>query len=1098
MNRLLLSLFIILASGATRLQADHLSSHLLFTAQLRGDQEVPAVTTNARGVASFSLDEKKTTLYLHVSLSNLSGPVTGIHIHDAPSGQNGGVVFDLGGFLSGNRAKGVLRNLTPAIVEKFLTGGYYINVHTADNPAGEIRGQIRLETDQCFTAEMDGTHEVPEVVTDGKGLGIFKYNREQSLLSFSILFRNLSSALTGVHIHNAAAGTNGPVLFDLTPFVVGNRIDGEWEPGSDFRNALLNGQLYVNIHTENHPGGEIRGQIFLSAGIPFDARFSGDQENPSVATPGSGLGIITVSYDLSEVQHYILFDSLSGPVVGAHYHIGNPGMNGGVVLDMTGDTNNSDNTVSGTRPLSSHVFNLLLTGGLYINLHTDLHPGGEIRGQVYRYAREGYVVEFNGGQEVPPVTTTGTGSGFVSIDRDQSDAYYSFVYSGLEGNYAAAHFHQGGPGVNGGVIFDITTSFDVFGAAQGYWNSDSNPAFAASPLFRSNSVYTNVHTDLHPGGEIRGNILRIRDLFSDLPFDPGFSDDLILTAILTGENEVPAVTTDAVALATVFFDSDKNTAKVNITATGLSGPITGAHIHEGDPGTNGPVLFPLVHEGNRIQMEIPNLSTIDLISLMNGGTYVNIHTAANPGGEIRGQLTLDQDPAFRATLTGSEEVPAVVTDALGLAVLHWTVGTLNLEINAQFTTLSSPIVGVHLHAGGPGENGPVIADLGHLLTGNQIRGLLDVNVETLINLLFENVYINVHTENNPGGEIRGQLFFLPGITFDGWLSGDQENPFATTAGSGLAVGTIFPALSDIALWMVSDQVSGEITAAHLHQGALGVNGGVVHDLTNGLNDNSILHLGLINDGVLSSLLTGNIYINAHTAAFPGGEIRGQLFRRARDGYGFDLCPEQEVGSTINAPGATGSGLVSIDRHHSKVNMIVVTDGLTGDISASHIHQAGIGQNGGVITDLTDFYEDGVMILYGAGTDTALVNRIRSGNTYVNVHTALHPGGEIRGQIVKDFLCSIETSIDPIADIISDIQLSPVPVIDRLQVRIESQQSADLTMSIADISGQVIASARHTVTTGENMVTMATETLLPGFYVLMISDGRAAKAYKFVK
>jgi hypothetical protein len=286
--------------------------------------------------------------------------------------------------------------------------------------------------------------------------------------------------------------------------------------------------------------------------------------------------------------------------------------------------------------LTLDILNTLLNGEFYINLHTADNPGGEIRGQVYKFAREGYPFELNGGQEVPPVTTTGTGAGFVSIDRDQTNAHYMLVVSGLTGNFSASHFHNASPGVNGGVIHDISGSFNNHGGAFGYWDATSSPPFDAAPLFRANDVYVNVHTDLFPGGEVRGNIIRASELFRELPFDPKFSDDLILNAVLLGENEVPEVTTDAVGLATVFFDADKTTAKVNITARGLTGPITGVHIHEGDFGANGPVLFPLDNVGNRVQMELNDISPIDLISLMNGATYVNIHTAENPGGEIRG------------------------------------------------------------------------------------------------------------------------------------------------------------------------------------------------------------------------------------------------------------------------------------------------------------------------------------------------------------------------------------------------------------------------------------------------------------------------------
>jgi len=242
MNRILFFVCILSMSGTNILFADHLSSHLQFSAKMSGSQEVPAVTSDAQGIGIFTLDEKKSTLYINVSLSNLSGAITGMHIHEGQVGENGGVVFNLVPFLNGNRAKGVLRDITPDVITKLLNGSYYINVHTSLNPAGEIRGQIGLETDYRYTAFMGGVNEVPEVTTDGRGLAIFQLNQAKTSVHIKILFQGLTSEVTGAHIHKAVAGTNGPVIFDLVPMLNGNAIEGTWEPGADL-DALLAGEF---------------------------------------------------------------------------------------------------------------------------------------------------------------------------------------------------------------------------------------------------------------------------------------------------------------------------------------------------------------------------------------------------------------------------------------------------------------------------------------------------------------------------------------------------------------------------------------------------------------------------------------------------------------------------------------------------------------------------------------------------------------------------------------------------------------------------------------------------------------------------------------
>src|SRR5688572_774578 len=105
MTRKILSLLLVLMGVWTTVLADHLSSNLLFTARLTGDNEVPAVTTDGQGLGIFTFDEKKSTLYVSVSINNLSGPITGIHIHEGAEGVNGPVVYNLTPFLQGNRLK---------------------------------------------------------------------------------------------------------------------------------------------------------------------------------------------------------------------------------------------------------------------------------------------------------------------------------------------------------------------------------------------------------------------------------------------------------------------------------------------------------------------------------------------------------------------------------------------------------------------------------------------------------------------------------------------------------------------------------------------------------------------------------------------------------------------------------------------------------------------------------------------------------------------------------------------------------------------------------------------------------------------------------
>src|SRR5687768_5091793 len=114
MNRKLLPLLLVFSGFYGALFAGHLSSNLIFTAQMSGASEVPAVSTNGQGVGVFTFDEKKSTLHFSVNLTNLSASITGIHIHEGEIGVNGGVIYNLTPFLQGNKVKGSIANISRA------------------------------------------------------------------------------------------------------------------------------------------------------------------------------------------------------------------------------------------------------------------------------------------------------------------------------------------------------------------------------------------------------------------------------------------------------------------------------------------------------------------------------------------------------------------------------------------------------------------------------------------------------------------------------------------------------------------------------------------------------------------------------------------------------------------------------------------------------------------------------------------------------------------------------------------------------------------------------------------------------------------------
>jgi len=113
-----------------------------FKADLNGATEVPPVTTAGKGSATASLNTATKMLTWTVDYSGMSGPVTAAHIHGpAATGANAGVLVSLGTNLA-SPIKGTA-TLTDAQISDLEAGQTYINLHTAENKGGEIRGQLQ-------------------------------------------------------------------------------------------------------------------------------------------------------------------------------------------------------------------------------------------------------------------------------------------------------------------------------------------------------------------------------------------------------------------------------------------------------------------------------------------------------------------------------------------------------------------------------------------------------------------------------------------------------------------------------------------------------------------------------------------------------------------------------------------------------------------------------------------------------------------------------------------------------------------------------------------------------------------------------------------
>jgi hypothetical protein len=111
---------------------------------------------------------------------------------------------------------------------------------------------------------LTGAQQVPPVDTPGSGSADLTYDPGTKVVTWNITFSGLSSDATMAHFHGpAASGKNGPVKVWLSEkgAAVTSPLKGQATLSSADAQEFVSGQMYINVHTKDHPAGEIRGQV---------------------------------------------------------------------------------------------------------------------------------------------------------------------------------------------------------------------------------------------------------------------------------------------------------------------------------------------------------------------------------------------------------------------------------------------------------------------------------------------------------------------------------------------------------------------------------------------------------------------------------------------------------------------------------------------------------------------------------------------------------------------------------------------------------------------------------------------------------------------
>jgi Ca2+-binding RTX toxin-like protein len=241
-----------------------------------------------------------------------------------------------------------------------------------------------------FSAALDGAQEVPPVTTAASGRGSVVLNAREDEISVRLSFANLSSDSTMAHIHGSAlpganagvifglsgaggsSGEIGPLTFAVTPTQVQQLKDGLW---------------YFNVHSVNHGGGEVRGQIVIDE--LFTAPVEARQVVPASLSTARGYATIVLAGTQDQATVTMTYAGLVGEgqlgvstAVRVHSQAAR-GQIGPVVASfvLPASGSDQDSFIAGPFPMSAGQVSGLRSGRWYIEVESVEFPQGEIRGQ---------------------------------------------------------------------------------------------------------------------------------------------------------------------------------------------------------------------------------------------------------------------------------------------------------------------------------------------------------------------------------------------------------------------------------------------------------------------------------------------------------------------------------------------------------------------------------------------------------------------------------------------------------------------------------------------------------------------------------------------
>ncbi|MDO8366441.1 MAG: CHRD domain-containing protein [Saprospiraceae bacterium] len=508
-----------------------------------------------------------------------------------------------------------------------------------------------------FHVELGGSEVIPAVNTDAKGLITFIFTPDRKKVDVSGMIVKLDGTVTEATIRLGITGQTGAVLLDFLPLIDGRHIVGQMDaPPELLQNLLLNG-VYAEIRTTVHPNGEMRGQFVCETDLDFGVHMTGSQANPPNNSPGRAFGAIHFPLGSRDIVYAFVVGGLSSAITKVELHEGPPGQIGTFVLNMPGFFGNIIQSIILLDTIDPNFLLKAREGKYYVVIKTVNFPNGELVGKVEFLGYFASLAPINGIQQLPPPSPPTPGFGFShnklnkTLDSLTTTLYIASIQP------TAVKIHTGLPLEVGPVLVDMG-----IGSAPGFFTKKYKITETQLTDFAQGRLYINASTVAYPDGELRGvmkNTLRKAYAFD-----------------LCGVQMVPPTNSNALGIAVASVDQANCYLNYKVITDGLAGTPVDGYFAQGAFGTNGvafhsmPNAEPIIAGSHEIMASLGPI-------IENGGTYVQISTPGNIGGEIRGQV--------RRAFTCPEVVAVTELDNIGKVIVSPVPfqDVLNVELESM-------------------------------------------------------------------------------------------------------------------------------------------------------------------------------------------------------------------------------------------------------------------------------------------------------------------------------------------------------------------------------------------------------------------------------